>query len=164
MRELVSGTQTIKIRASNLVYTIFYQEFSCNLSDELKHIEIAAQQKAAIDSVSKIDDKTIAALIKAKDIDANNPQEALKTLSDLGIAENPMLLSGFISMSQGNMSASLPILSIMKVVWAMNCAEEQSVPAFDQWVRKYEDFDFVNTFPDTFAEIQRGFFRSENTK
>lgn len=161
MRVLQSGDSQIKVRASNLVYTIFYQEFNSNLSDELKHIEVAAQQKAALDAVANIDDSTISALIKANGIDPNDSQDAMELLAGLRIADNPMALSGLIAMSQGNVSQSLPIESIMKVTWAMNCAEESGVPAYDQWVRRYQDFDFVNTFDDLLAEIQRGFFRSE---
>lgn len=164
MRTLSSGKQEIKIRASNLAYTIFYQEFNSNLSDELKPIEIYQQQKSAIKSVSKIDDKMINALLDANKADVSNPQEAIKVLSEMGIAENPELLSALMMMSQGGMSESAPIYSIMKVVWAMNAAQEVDVPSFNQWVEKYDEFDFVNSLSDIYDEIQRGFFRSENKK
>lgn len=163
MRIIKSGDQAISIKASNLAYTLFRQEFNADLPDELAHIEAAAQQRAALESVSKIDNNTISVLM---DVGRGESDNALEVLGGSGIMDNPEALAGLLAIANGGASESLPVLSIMKTVWAMNAAAKFGTPiqAFDQWVTEYDDFDFVNTFPDIYAEIKRGFFRSGNTE
>lgn len=166
MREIKSGDQTMRIRASNMARFYFYQEFNSDLGEELDKIMAAIQSQDAMKQLEQISPEQLKEFTKLQDINNVSQSEALEILEKTGLKDDQSLMSSLLVLAANGGSTQIPGIPLMKVVWAMNRAEneaeESPTPAFDQWVERYDEFDFVSAFDDIYMEIRRGFFRSEN--
>lgn len=158
----------MRIRASNMTRFYFYQEFGADLGAELDKIMASVQSRGAVEQLGKLSPAQLKEFGRIQDINNVSQAEALDILDKTGLKDDPNLMSSLLILSANGGSTQLPIMSVMKITWAMNKAENEAAQpkiqthAFDQWVEQYDEFDFDAVFDDIYMEIQRGFFRSEN--
>lgn len=166
MREIESGDITMRIRASNLARFYFYQEFGTDLGEELDKIAAAIQSQDAMKQLEQLSPEQLKEFTRLQDINTVSQSEALEILNKTGLKDNQNLMSSLLVLAANGGSTQIPGISLMKVVWAMNKAENEAEKtptlAFDQWIKQHDEFDFISAFDDIYIEIQRGFFRSEN--
>jgi len=167
MRELKSGNMIIRVRASNLARLYFYQEFSTELATELDKLASGNDSREAESLIRGLDRETANKILDLQNIAGLSPEEAVKQIENSGLMDNPELLGAMMKLGlQESISPSISILSVMRIVWAMNkaqnLAENLQTRPFEQWLMQYEDFDFYNCMDDFWAEVRQGFFRSKN--
>lgn len=166
MREIKSGDTIMRIRASNMARFYFYQEFGTDLGVELDKIMSAIQSRNAIKELEKLTPEQLREFNQIQNINNVSQTEALEILEKTGLKDNQDLMSSLLILAANGGSTQIPGIPLMKVVWAMNKAENEAekIPtlAFDQWIEQYDEFDFDSVFDNIYLEIQRGFFRSEN--
>ena len=167
MRTLKSGDQEIDIRSSNMARFYFNQEFGFDMGEDLDKIQAHLTAKnGATGIMEQLTPQQITALCNIKDISKMTPDKALDIFKRSGLADNPELRNSILALGAQGGSVQFPAIPVMKITWAMSKAQNDTVnvatPSFDQWLLKYDDFDFEECFPDIYVEIRRGFFRSEN--
>lgn len=167
MRELKSGDTIIRVRASNLARMYFYQEFGAELDKELDKLLSSNDSREAEALIKGLDVETTNKILDLQNIAGLPPQEAVKQIESSGLMDRPELLNAMMKLGlQETISTSIPVMSVMRIAWAMNkaqnLAENLQTRPFEQWVMQYEDFDFYDCLDDFWMEVKQGFFRSEN--
>jgi len=166
MREIKSGGQTMQIRASNLTRMYYYQEFGVDIGQDLDKITVAIESQNAVAELEKLPVDKLEGIIKLQNINNVPPDEGIKILENTGLDKNPELMRALMLVGANGGNIHMPGMELIRVTWAMNKSQNtaeniQTLP-FDQWLAKYDDFDFEGAFSDIYLEIARGFFCKEN--
>lgn len=166
MREINSGDQCIRIRASNMARFYFYQEFGADIGQDLDKISVGIESRNAVEKLESLSANQLEDLKLLQNINDIPQTEALVLLEKTGLDQDQDLLRSLLLIGATGGNIHIPIVPLMKIVWAMNKAQNEAeriqTPAFDQWLALYDDFDFEESFNEIFVEIRRGFFREEN--
>lgn len=160
MREIKSGDTIIRIRASNMARTFFYQEFGTDLDVELEPI-VQARTNSAKKMLMEMSQDEIQTILSVNGLENMDLENAAKLVQEKGILENKQLSAKLVAIAMDE--PKLPTMNAMRLVWAMNAAQNfadgKSTPNFDVWVAKYDEFNFNFCMSDIIAECDKGFFR-----
>lgn len=160
MRTIVSGDKSINIRASNLTHMFFHQEFGTELRVEVDKIKSFVESQHNMDKIP-LDANKLQDIYKLQNLNSMPPKEAQELLE-----RNADMIKPLLNLAANKTAMSMPMDSIMRVVWAMNrCqdfADNKMTKPFNEWIVEFDEFDFESNFQEICQEIERGFFRSEN--
>lgn len=162
---LISGDETITVRANAAARLFFHEEFGRGIDDDINTL---MSKSPLMRQLGKLGLKFSECVEMAKGLSNGSPSETLEKLTEQGVDLDTLLLLGSESKFE---QPELPSYELMPVLWAMHKAQAEKEgisanfpPTYRDWLLKYADFD-INDCADEFeAEIRKGFFRQGNGK